>query len=80
MSSKLSAAEGGFQRGDDVHQLVGVLSRSISMYNTSLPRFLNSTPLPSITGLLACAPMLPKPSTAVPLEITATKLPLVVYL
>ena len=42
--------------------------------------FLNNTPLPSITGLPASAPILPKPSTAVPLEITATKLPRAVYL
>ena len=51
------------------------------MSNTSTPaNFLNNTPLPSITGLPANAPMLPKPKTAVPLEITATKLPLAVYL
>ena len=37
--------------------------------------FLNRQPLPSITGLPASAPMLPSPSTAVPLEITATRLP-----
>jgi len=42
--------------------------------------FLNSTPLPSITGLEASGPMSPKPSTAVPLEITATRLPRLVYL
>ncbi len=37
--------------------------------------FLKSTPLPSITGFDANAPMLPNPNTAVPFEITATKLP-----
>ena len=42
--------------------------------------FLNKTPLPSITGLEAKGPISPKPKTAVPLEITATKLPLLVYL
>jgi hypothetical protein len=36
---------------------------------------LKSTPFPSITGLEASAPMLPSPSTAVPLETTATRLP-----
>ncbi len=41
---------------------------------------LNSTPLPSITGLEARGPMLPRPSTAVPLETTATRLPRAVYL
>ena len=37
--------------------------------------FWNSTPLPSITGLPASGPMSPRPSTAVPLEITATRFP-----
>ena len=52
-------------------------SRSlISISNTSTPaNFLNSTPLPSITGLAASGPMSPKPSTAVPLVMTATRLP-----
>ena len=54
---------------------------SISISNTSMPaNFLKSTALPSITGLLAKAPILPSPSTAVPLEITATRLPREVYL
>ena len=39
---------------------------------------LKRTPLPSITGFEASAPMLPRPSTAVPFEITATRLPLAV--
>ena len=46
------------------------------MSNTSMPaNFWNSMPLPSITGLAASGPMLPRPSTAVPLVITATRLP-----
>ena len=36
--------------------------------------------MPSITGLLASGPILPKPKTAVPLVITPTKFPLAVYL
>ncbi len=40
----------------------------------------NSTHLPSITGRPASGPMSPRPSTAVPLETTATMLPLKVYL
>ena len=57
-------------------------SRSlISMSNTSTSaNFLNSTPLPSITGLLASGPMSPRPSTAVPLVTTATRLPRAVRL
>ncbi|CAB5511760.1 hypothetical protein LMG26857_01048 [Achromobacter anxifer] len=52
----------------------------ISMSYTSRPaNFLNSTALPSITGLEASAPMLPRPSTAVPLVITPTRLPRPVY-
>jgi len=48
----------------------------ISRSNTSMPaNFWNSTPLPSITGLPASGPMLPSPSTAVPLVITPTRLP-----
>jgi len=35
----------------------------------------SSTALPSITGRPACTPMLPSPSTAVPLVITATVRP-----
>ncbi len=56
-------------------------SWSISMSNTSIPaNFLNNTPFPSITGLEASGPIFPKPSTAVPLDITATRFPLAVYL
>ena len=45
------------------------------MSNTSMPaNFLNRTALPSITGLPARGPILPRPSTAVPLETTATRL------
>ena len=53
---------------------------STSMSKTSMPEnFLNRTALPSITGFDASGPMSPSPSTAVPLEITATRLPLLVY-
>ena len=53
----------------------------ISMSNTSMPEnFLNKTPLPSMTGLLASGPMSPKPRTAVPLVTTPTRLPRLVYL
>jgi len=47
-----------------------------SMSKTSMPaNFLNSTALPSMTGLAASGPMLPRPSTAVPLVTTPTRLP-----
>ena len=52
-----------------------------SMSKTSMPaNFLKRTPLPSITGLAASGPMLPRPSTAVPLVTTPTRLPRAVRL
>ena len=41
---------------------------------------LNNNDLPSITGLEAIGPKFPKPKIAVPFVITATVLPLAVYL
>ncbi len=57
------------------------VSRSASsMSNTSMPANLrNRQPLPSITGLAASGPMSPRPSTAVPLVTTPTRLPREVY-
>ena len=58
-----------------------VSSVSTSISNTSISaNVFNNRPLPSITGLLANGPILPKPKTAVPFEITATKFALEVYL
>jgi len=52
----------------------------ISKSNTSTSaNRLNKTPLPSITGFEASAPISPNPRTAVPLLITATRLPREVY-
>ena len=56
-----------------------VTFNSISKTSMSA-KILKSTPFPSITGLDASAPIFPKPNTAVPLLITATKFPLDVYL
>ena len=51
-------------------------SVSTWMSKTSMSaKVFNSKPFPSITGLEASAPILPKPSTAVPFEITATRFP-----
>ena len=52
---------------------------SISIESSPAKR-LNNNALPSITGLDAKGPKLPKPKIAVPLVITATMLPLPVYL
>ena len=48
---------------------------AISMSKTSMPaNFLKRQPLPSMTGLPASAPIGPRPRTAVPLVMTATRL------
>ena len=62
-----------------INSSTSCVETSISNTSTSAKR-LNKTPLPSITGLPANAPTLPKPNTAEPSEITATRLPLPVYL
>ena len=52
---------------------------STSMSKTSIPaNFLKRTPFPSITGFPASGPMFPSPRIAVPLVMTATRLPLFV--
>ena len=54
---------------------------SISMSKTSISaKILKSSPFPSITGFEANGPISPRPKTAVPLDITATKFDLDVYL
>ena len=58
-----------------------IFVESISISKTSMSaKILNRTPLPSITGLDASGPIFPRPKTAVPFDITATRLPLAVYL
>ena len=58
---------------------VSCVSRHIGTASISA-NSLNSTALPSITGIAASAPILPRPSTAEPSLMTATVLPLEVYL
>ena len=50
---------------------VSCVSRQIGTASTP-PNCLNSTALPSITGIAARGPMLPRPSTAEPSVTTAT--------
>ena len=50
-----------------------VVARQIGTASTP-PNALNSTALPSITGIAAAGPMSPSPSTAVPSVTTATVL------
>ena len=75
MSSRLMPPKvGPRKRTQLMNSSTSSVPTSRSMASTSAKR-LNSTDLPSITGLEASAPRLPRPSTAVPLEITATRLP-----
>ncbi len=79
MSSRLMPPKVGSRLAMMSTSLSGSFSAT-SMSNTSIPaNFWNSTPLPSMTGFPASGPMSPRPSTAVPLEITATRLPRAVY-
>ena len=65
-----------FDSDEMVETISSTPGASISMSKTSMPaNFLKRTALPSITGLEASGPILPRPRTAVPLEITATRLP-----
>ena len=75
MSSRLIPPKVGSNAATISTILSGSFS-AISMSNTSTPaNFLNKTPLPSMTGLEASGPILPKPKTAVPFVITATRFP-----
>ena len=62
------------------------MNSSMSFVPTSISKtsisakILNNKPFPSITGFEASGPISPKPKTAVPFEITATKFPFAVYL
>ena len=58
---------------------ISVASTSISKTSIS-ENILNNNAFPSITGFEASGPIFPKPKTAVPFVITATKFPLAVYL
>ena len=71
---QVDAAEGRLERGDDVDQLVRVALVELDVEQSMPANFLNSTALPSITGLAASGPMAPRPSTAVPLVTTAIRL------
>ena len=75
MSSRLMPPKVG-SSAETTSTMRSTSGASISMSNTSMPaNFLNRTALPSITGLEASGPILPSPSTAEPLETTATRLP-----
>ena len=76
MSSKLIPPKlGSSKETASTNLSVSSVLTSKSIPSTSA-NFLKRTALPSMTGFDAAAPILPKPKTAVPLEITATRLPL----
>jgi hypothetical protein len=57
---EVDAAEGRFERGDDVDQLVDIGFVDLDVEESMAANFLKSTPLPSITGLAASAPRSPE--------------------
>ena len=69
--------EGPISETASTNLSISSVDNSISTPSISA-NFLKRTALPSITGFEAAAPILPSPKTAVPLEITATTLPLAV--
>lgn len=80
MSSRLMPPKDGARLLTTLKNL-SLSGSSTHMSTQSTPaNFLNRTAFPSMTGLLAKAPMLPRPRTAVPFEIQATIRPLLVYL
>ena len=73
MSSRLMAPNVGSSAAMISTSFSGSRS-SISMSKQSMPaNFLKSTALPSITGFAASGPIAPRPSTAVPLVMTAIR-------
>ena len=88
----ISKASGAFKSSKLIPPKVGAMALTvftnastsvslISISKTSISaKILNNKPFPSITGLDASGPKSPSPKTAVPLDMTATKFPLAVYL
>lgn len=77
---EINAAKSGFKRFYNFNEGIGIFFINFDIKTINACIFLNNTALPSITGLAASGPIFPKPSTAVPFDITATKFPLLVYL
>jgi len=76
MSSRLMPPKVGAMARTARTKASGSVSAT-SMSKASMPaKVLNSIHFPSITGLAASGPILPSPSTAVPFDTTATRLPL----
>ena len=72
---EIDAAKGRVQEAHAVDELVDIAGIDLKVDQSMSAKRLNSAHLPSMTGLAASAPRSPSPKTAVPFEITATKLP-----
>jgi hypothetical protein len=79
MSSRLIAPKDGSSAQTISASFSGSGSSTSRSKQSISANFLKSTALPSITGFDASAPILPRPSTAEPLDTTATRLPRAVY-
>ena len=70
---EVDAAEGGLELGSRVSMISSGSLVLTQIGNASTPaKCLNSSALPSMTGMAASGPMSPRPSTAVPSETMAT--------
>ena len=72
---QVDRAEGCSRHGDRIGQLLRVALADLDVEHVDVGELFEQDRLPSMTGFAASGPMLPRPSTAVPLEITATRLP-----
>ena len=73
---QIDAAEASRRASDTVFTMSSTsLERMHRGMASTSPNALNSTHLPSITGMPASGPMSPRPSTAVPSVTTATGVP-----
>ena len=71
---EVDRAEGRLERGDDVDQVSAVALVDLDVEAVDAGEILEQDVLPSITGFAASGPIAPRPSTAVPLVITAIRL------
>ena len=71
---EVDAAEGGFQRGDDIDKLLLVGLGQLDVEDVDAGELLEQDALAFHDRLGGQGPMAPRPSTAVPLVTTATRL------
>jgi hypothetical protein len=77
---QVDTAERRFEKLAGADDLSGIFGGQFNIENVDIGKPFEQNAFASMTGLPACAPILPRPSTAVPLLTTATRLPLAVYL